>query len=100
MIGRAFAMGLGLAIASCTALGLAPANLIVDCDAQDSVLLGNLTVMPKLLTAERASIDALREQSHGYCHGTLPVDQTAGSKAVEAATAEISATIAIAAVRN
>ncbi len=94
------ALVLAVLLGGCTALGLTPPNLTVDCDAQASVIQSGLPLMPKLLIAERTSIDAQLLQSKGYCQGTIPADQTAASKAVEASTAQISATLAIAAVRK
>lgn len=88
-----------LLIASCTALGLTP-SLTLDCDAQGTLLKDNEKAMPKLYKAERAAIDAEITLTHGYCHGDLPADQTAASKAVETSTAHIAAVLAIAEIRK
>lgn len=84
----------------CTAAGITPPNLATDCQAQATILENGKGEMAKLLTSERASIDAQIAQSQGYCQGTLPADQTAASKAVEASSAQIGATLAIAALRK
>ena len=92
---------LALALSGCTAVGLpvTPTTLATDCDAQAALLQTNIGLVPKLLTAERAAIDAQVAQSKGYCTGSLPADQTAASTAVEAANTQIAATLAIAKLR-
>lgn len=83
----------------CTSLGLTP-NLANDCSAQAAALEQGKTEMAKLMSAERASIDAQIALSQGYCQGSLPADQTAASKAVEASTTAITATLGVAALRK
>jgi hypothetical protein len=85
-------------IAACTSLGLAP-NLASDCATQATLLRAGIAQMPKLMTSERQAIDAQVSLSKAYCSGTLPVDQIAASKAVEASNVQISAVLAIAATR-
>lgn len=86
-------------IEGCTSLGATP-NLATDCSAQAAVLEQGKTLMPKLAATERALIDAQIELSKGYCTGSLPADETAASKAVEASTAQISAVLGVAALRK
>lgn len=92
--------GAPMSFQGCTSLGITPPNLANDCQLQATTLENGKGEMRKLLTAERASIDAQIAQTQVYCRGDLPADQTAASKAVEASTAQISATLALAALRK
>lgn len=88
-----------LLLAGCTSLGLTPPNLALDCEANTTALESLTPVAKKLYTMERAAIDAENTLSKGYCSGTLPADQTAASRAVEASTAHLAAIKAIAGIR-
>jgi hypothetical protein len=88
-----------LVVAGCTALGLAPPNLAVDCDAQATIVNRATADVKRLGALERSAIDAEIALSAGYCNGTVAADPAAASRAVEASTTHIAAIVAVAELR-
>jgi hypothetical protein len=91
-------LNVGAFLASCTAAGL-PVDLANDCSVQSATIRQATTMVDKLTITERNAIDADIALSKMYCAGTLPADQKAASKAVQASTAKMAAVLGVAALR-